>query len=115
VNVAISSIKNGKHYVWGGNCDGWHLVASENLSVIQERVPKGSSEVRHLHNKAEQYFYIISGIATLEVAGVLHVIHPNEGFHVPAGVAHTLSNEHESDLDILVVSTPPSHGDRVNA
>ena len=113
--MAIVSTKNGRHYAWGDNCDGWHLAASENLSVIQERVPQGSSEVRHLHNKAEQFFYIISGIATLEVAGVLHVIRPNEGFHVPAGVAHTLSNEHETDLEFLVISTPPSHGDRVNA
>lgn len=108
------STKNGKHYVWGGNCDGWHLVESEHLSVIQERVPKGASEVRHLHKRAEQFFYVISGKATLEVAGVTHVIQSNEGFHVPAGVAHTLSNEHEEDLEFLVISTPPSHGDRLN-
>ncbi len=78
-------------------------------------MPKGASEVRHLRNKAEQYFYIISGIATLEMAGVLHVIQPKEGFHVPAGVAHTLSNEHETDLKNLVISAPPSHGDRINS
>jgi mannose-6-phosphate isomerase-like protein (cupin superfamily) len=113
--MTIASTKNGSHYVWGDNCDGWHLAASERLSVIQERMPQGSSEVRHLHNRAEQFFYILSGIATLEVAGALHVIQPHEGFHVPAGVAHTLSNEHEADLEFLVISTPPSHGDRVSA
>lgn len=113
--MAIISTKNGKHYVWGDNYDGWHLAASENLSVIQERVPSGSSEVRHLHNKSEQFFFIISGIATLEVAGVAYVIQRNEGFHVPAGVPHTLSNEHEADIVLLVISTPPSHGDRLNA
>lgn len=112
--MAIISKKNAKHYVWGGACDGWHLVASDNLSVIQERVPKGDSEVRHLHKKAEQFFYIISGIATLELDGTRYVILPNEGFHVPAGIAHVLSNEHETDLEFLVISTPPSHGDRVN-
>ena len=108
------SIKNALHYNWGGNCDGWHLAASPNLSVIQEHVPSGSSEVRHLHNKAEQFFYILSGIASLEVAGNTHVLKPNEGFHVPAGVPHTLSNQHKQSLDFLVVSTPPSHGDREN-
>jgi mannose-6-phosphate isomerase-like protein (cupin superfamily) len=113
--MSIVSIKNGKHYVWGGNCDGWHLVTSDALSVIQERVPEGSSEARHLHNMAEQFFYVISGIATLEVAGVVHVINQNEGFHVPAGIAHTLSNENEKELNFLVISTPPSHGDRVSA
>jgi len=49
------------------------------------------------------------------MAGVLHVIQPNEGFHVPAGVAPSLSNEHETDLKKLVISAPPSHGDRINS
>ena len=113
--MAILSVKNGRHYVWGGGCDGWHLVASDKLSVIQERVPEGLSEVRHLHNKAEQFFYILSGMATLEVAGVVYELRPGEGFHVPAGTAHTLSNVHEDELTFLVISTPPSHGDRVDA
>ncbi|MEZ4651022.1 MAG: cupin domain-containing protein [Candidatus Eisenbacteria bacterium] len=110
--MSMTSIENGRHYVWGGNCHGWHLVESPNLSVIQERVPSGSSEVRHLHNKAEQFFYVLRGTASLEVAGSVHVLHPNQGFHVPAGVPHTLRNEHEQPLEFLVISTPPSHGDR---
>jgi mannose-6-phosphate isomerase-like protein (cupin superfamily) len=115
VNVAIVSTENGEHYVWGGNCDGWHLAASPGLSVIQERVPSGSSEVRHVHHRAEQFFYVLNGTATLEVAGAIYVLSPSEGFHVPAGVPHTLSNQHEHTLEFLVISTPPSHGDRVDA
>lgn len=113
--MAIASIKTGKRYVWGGDCDGWHLAATPNLSVIQERVPGGSAEVRHLHNRAEQFFYVLNGVATLEVAGTIHLLGANEGFHVPAGVPHRLSNQHEQILEFLVVSTPPSHGDRENA
>jgi len=113
--MSIASIQTRKHYVWGGNCDGWHLAASPNLSVIQERVPSGASEVRHLHDSAEQFFYVLSGMATLEVTGNIHVLMPNEGFHVPAGVPHTLSNRHEQLLEFLVISTPPAHGDRKNA
>lgn len=113
--MAITSIENSEHYVWAGNCDGWHLARSESLSVIQERVPPGSSERRHFHNRAEQFFYVLAGIATLEVNGEIHSLHPNEGLHVPAGVAHTLSNEHELPAEFLVISTPPSHGDRVDA
>jgi mannose-6-phosphate isomerase-like protein (cupin superfamily) len=113
--MKVVSVKNGRHYRWGGNCDGWHLAASENLSVIQERVPKGSSEARHFHKQAEQFFYILSGTASLEVAGEVYIIHPNEGFHIPPGIAHTLSNPHDKDLEFLVISTPPSHRDRVNA
>ncbi len=113
--MQITSIENGEHYVWGTNCDGWHLAKSEALSVIQERVPSGSSETRHLHNKAEQFFYILAGIATLEVGAEIYTLHPNQGLHVPAGISHIVSNKHEQNLEFLVISTPPSHGDRVNA
>lgn len=113
--MKITSLKNSEHYMWGSNCDGWHLAKSEALSVIQERVPSGSSEVRHLHKNAEQFFYILTGIATIEVGGEVHTLEPNQGIHVPAGTAHTLSNQHEQNLEFLVISTPPSHGDRVNA
>ncbi len=110
--MSIVSTQTGKHYIWGGSCDGWHLAASTNLSVIQERVPNGASEVRHFHKRAEQFFYVLAGFATLEVAGESYTLKANEGFHVPAGVPHTLSNMHEPILEFLVASTPPSHGDR---
>ncbi|MCB1646643.1 MAG: cupin domain-containing protein [Pseudomonadales bacterium] len=113
--MQVVSINNGKHYIWGENCDGWHLVSSPDLSVIQERMPGGSSEVRHLHHRAEQFFYVLSGTATLEVSGRNHILNANEGFHVPAGVPHTLSNETDQELIFLVTSTPPSHGDREEA
>lgn len=113
--MSIASTKTGQHYVWGGHCDGWHLVASPNLSVIQERVPSGCSEARHLHSRAEQFFYFLNGFATIEVAGTTYTLRANEGFRVPAGGPHTLSNQHGQTLEFLVVSTPPSHGDRENA
>ncbi len=115
IKMSVVSIENGPHYIWGDNCDGWHLARSERLSVIQERVPPGSSEQRHLHSKSEQFFFVLAGIATLEVNGVIHTLNPNQGFQVPTGTPHTLSNQNEVDLEFLVISTPPSHGDRVSA
>jgi hypothetical protein len=47
-----------EHYVWGNGCDGWHLLKTEGLSVIKERVPPGESERAHLHTKARQFFFI---------------------------------------------------------
>lgn len=112
--MSILSIDSATHYRWGDNCDGWHLAATQGLSVIQERVPSGSFEVRHFHNKAEQFFYVLKGVATIEVDGVVHAVHPGEGIHVNAGVPHQLSNHDQDILEFIVVSTPPSHGDRVN-
>jgi mannose-6-phosphate isomerase-like protein (cupin superfamily) len=112
--MAIISTDNAEHYTWGQQCHGWHLVKTEQLSVIQECVPMGSSEVRHYHRKVEQFFYILSGIASLELDGTQHTLVAGQGLHVSAGLAHRLSNDHKQDLVFIVTSTPPSHGDRVN-
>jgi len=107
------SNETAEHYTWGDGCDGWHLVKSQTLSVIQELVPPGCSEVQHYHRRSEQFFFILSGIATLKINGVSHQLTPLQGFHVEAGVKHQLSNEHKKNLSFTVTSTPPSHGDRV--
>lgn len=38
------SIQNTEHYVWGSGCDGWHLVRTGALSVIQERMPPDTAD-----------------------------------------------------------------------
>lgn len=113
--MSVVSIENSEHYIWGENCDGWHLAKSTALSVIQERVLYGYSEVRHYHERSEQFFYVLSGVATIEVDGDTSQLAAGTGIHVPAGIPHELSNEKAEDLVFLVVSTPPSHGDRVLA
>ncbi len=110
--MKISSVANAEHYIWGENCDGWHLVSSESLSVIQERMPPGRSEKMHFHKFAEQFFYILTGIATIEVNGKIFTLKQNQGFHIPPNTKHQLRNEQNVDLIFTVTSTPPSHGDR---
>lgn len=111
--MAIISKQSAEHYIWGDDCDGWHLVKSECLSIIQERVPSGCLETRHFHSRAEQFFFILSGVATMELEGEQFTINPNQGIHIPVGSKHQLSNQHEVDLVFIVTSTPPSHGDRI--
>ncbi|WP_410198449.1 cupin domain-containing protein, partial [Aliarcobacter butzleri] len=43
----------------------------------------------------------------------IHQMTAGSGIHIPAGIPHQLSNHQTDDLVFLVVSTPPSHGDRV--
>ncbi len=109
------SISNSEHYNWGDGCDGWHLVKTPTLSVIQERVPSGCKEVRHYHQKSEQFFFVLSGIASLEVDGQENMLEAEQGIHIEAGVPHQLRNDQQFELIFLVISVPPSHGDRVDA
>jgi mannose-6-phosphate isomerase-like protein (cupin superfamily) len=110
----ITSVSNSEHYQWGNNCDGWFLLKSETLSVIQEKMPPGSCELLHYHQKSQQVFFILSGSATFEVDGKVIVVKQNESIHIQPGLMHRISNESTVDLDFLVISEPKSHGDRIN-
>jgi mannose-6-phosphate isomerase-like protein (cupin superfamily) len=104
-----------EHYVWGERCDGWHLVKGSDLSVIHERMPAGTAEVRHYHERSRQFFFVLSGTAVLEVDGVSWELHPHEGMEVPPGVPHQMKNESGAETEFLVISQPTSRGDRVLA
>ena len=110
----IKNVKNSEHYTWGANCDGWHLVKDGELSVIYERMPPGTSEARHYHERAQQFFFVLEGVAVLEVEGKELALNKNDGVQVSPGQAHRIFNRSANDLLFLVISQPPSHGDRVN-
>ena len=108
-----TSVSNAAHYQWGNLCDGWHLAKSDKLSVIQESVPAGCSEVMHLHTVAEQFFYILSGTATIQLQDQVLILESGQGLHIMPQTPHQLRNHHTETLKFLVVSTPDSHQDRV--
>lgn len=109
----VVSMQNAEHYQWGKNCDGWHLVKLDELSIIQERMPPGSAEVNHYHKQARQFFFILTGTATMEINGEKYLLHAQQGIEVPAGIPHQIRNESSADVVFLVTSMPRSHGDRV--
>lgn len=106
---------NAEHYTWGQHCDGWHLVKDPSLSIIQERMPPGTQEARHYHQNARQFFFVLKGKATLECDGTSHELIKGKGLVIPPGVPHQMFNMTTDELEFIVVSLPPSHGDRVPA
>ncbi|RPE10026.1 cupin domain-containing protein [Chitinophaga lutea] len=108
------SITNAAHYTWGDACDGWHLLQSDGLSVIQENMPPGTAETMHLHGHAQQVFYILSGEAGFIVDGKTVTVRAGESLHIPPRIPHAVRNDGPADLRFLVISAPKSHGDRVN-
>ncbi len=113
-NVPISR-ETAQHHLWGEFCDGWRLVQSEGLSVIEERMPPGTAERRHLHNEAQQFFYVLSGELALDIDGQETVLAPGSGRRVLPGQPHQLYNRGERDAYFIVVSQPQSYGDRIDA
>ena len=103
-----------QHYSWGNNCDGWVLVNTDELSVKQERMPQQTAETLHYHEKAQQFFFILKGIATFEADGKLFTVNVNEGFHIQPGIKHRIANNSDEELEFILSSQPSTKTDRFN-
>jgi len=110
----VISIENAEHYIWGEICDGWHLLKRDDMSVIHERVPAGGAEIMHHHNTARQFFYILEGQGTMVFEDHKEVLNKEQGLEIPPQIKHQFKNESNADVHFLVISVPPTRGDRVN-
>ena len=108
----ITNLNNAQHYKWGDNCNGWHFLKSETLSVIRESMPSGAFEKLHLHRNAQQVFYIISGVANFYLDNVEFELKADESIHVPKGIQHSIVNKGLESLEFLVISEPKAQVDR---
>ncbi len=106
------SRENAEHYRWGTDCDAWFLVKDEQFSVIEEFMPPGAAEIRHHHERAQQFFFILTGEVLMEVEGHTTLVPAGSGIRVPTGMRHQIRNPSPSAVRFLVISHPPSHGDR---
>lgn len=112
--AAAVSRENAEHYRWGVDCDGWHLVRDRNLAVIEELMPPGAAEIRHYHAHAQQFFYVLDGEILMEVDGEKTLVPAGSGIRILPGMRHQVRNPTSSAVRFLVISQPPSHGDRID-
>ncbi|MGE7114595.1 cupin domain-containing protein [Lysinibacillus sp. NPDC047702] len=105
--------QNAEHYSWGEQCDGWHLVKNNELSIIHERMPAKTAETNHYHHHAQQFFFMLSGTAIIEIDGDPITLQKGEGIEVPPLTAHQMRNDTGEDIEFLVISQPNSRGDRI--
>jgi mannose-6-phosphate isomerase-like protein (cupin superfamily) len=101
--LLVISRDNAEHYVWGPGCDGWNLVRESGLSVIEECMPAGASEVAHYHRKSRQFFFILAGQAVVETDGRRISLFAGQGLQIPPGRIHRFCNESDEPVRFLVV------------
>jgi mannose-6-phosphate isomerase-like protein (cupin superfamily) len=75
-------------------------------------MPPATAEVRHYHETAEQFFYVLRGALSLEIAGEEVGLTAGQGASVPPGEAHLVRNRSSVDAEFLVISSPPTTNDR---
>lgn len=106
------SKQNLEHYIWGENCDTCVLLNSEHLSIKQEIIPPNSKEEFHFHKTAQQFFFILKGVATFIVDDETFEVEEQSGFHVAPNQVHLIENRSNVDLAFLVISNTSTNNDR---
>jgi mannose-6-phosphate isomerase-like protein (cupin superfamily) len=114
VSSDVVSRRTAEHYTWGAGSDGWFLLKGAGLHVIEERMPAGAAEKPHWHERATQLFYVLRGSLTMRVGADTTVVHVHEGVVVEPGTEHQARNDGHGPVEFLVISSPPSHGDRID-
>ena len=113
--MTLVSTANAEHYTWDEGCDGWFLVRTPELHVIEERMPPGTAERPHRHVRARQFFYVLEGELTMVFGSAEKVLRLGYGLEIAPGEVHQAVNRGPEPVRFLVTSQPPSHGDRVDA
>ena len=110
----VKNKNNSEYYNWGENCEGWRMSDGEALSVIRESMPPGTAETEHHHNKSRQFFFILKGMAELEIDGKIFSLGDGEGIEIPPKASHRIWNDSDDKVEFLVISSPTTKGDRIN-
>jgi mannose-6-phosphate isomerase-like protein (cupin superfamily) len=114
----VISTASAEHYKWGGpnnnDSDGWFLVRTPELNIIEERMLPGAAEARHHHQRSRQFFFVLEGELTMEIEHHDFLVRQGEGIEIAPGQSHQAKNRSQMPLRIMVTSQPPSHGDRID-
>ena len=109
----IKTKQNSEHYFWGEKCDSWVFHQSKNLVVKNEIMPPKTSEKLHFHEFAQQFFYILKGIATFYINEEKFLVKEKQGISILPMQKHFIANENAEILEFLVISSSPTENDRV--
>ncbi len=107
------TLDNAEQYRWGKAGIGWLLSNSEDITVAERQLSPGVKEIRHYHRRSWQFFYVLSGSGTMNIADDEVELSRNESIEVDAMRPHQFSNTGEVPLRYLVISMPNSYEDRV--
>lgn len=90
-----------EHFNWGEHCSGWFFINNPALSILYEKMPAGAMEEKHYHEATWQFFFVLSGSATMEI-------------DIPPKAPHKIINHTQGELNFLVISMPNHKQDRIN-
>jgi len=66
------------------------FIESSEVSIIQERMPSNTFEIRHMPQQVATILLYISGEATMEVNGEIQNLQINQGIEIPPQTLHQM-------------------------
>jgi quercetin dioxygenase-like cupin family protein len=75
------------------------------FGIMESIIAPYAASPRHYHRE-DEVFFIIEGLATIEIAGAIHHAGPGTTILAPAGVPHAWKNPTGSPLRLLATFTP---------
>jgi quercetin dioxygenase-like cupin family protein len=75
-----------------------------SYSFLEIDIPAGSGPPPHQHDSADEFFYLLSGTASIVTGDVHAEVGPGDYFHVPRGATHSIKAV--SDVQLLAGYAP---------
>jgi mannose-6-phosphate isomerase-like protein (cupin superfamily) len=82
------------------------------IAVFQTK-PRGGETHIHQHPDSDQILFVLKGEVTVEGLSGKHVLKPNQGVLIPAGVHYGFTNTTQEDVVFLTMRTESRGGRRV--
>ena len=77
----------------------------KNQSLAEATVPVGTATQRHHHRLSEEFYFILEGRGSMEIAGTLRDVAPGDAILIPPGAWHTITAR--ETLRFLCCCAPP--------
>lgn len=99
-------------FKWAAVCDGWTLLDTDQLHVVEQRMPPGTTDLLHAHEHVRQLYFILAGKVTVEAAGETAVLAAGQALRIDPRTPHRMANRSREPVEFLVISSAPPRSDR---
>ena len=79
----------------------------ERLSIAKITIPSRTSVEKHYHLQSEEVYQIIDGEGTMLLDQATRKVGPGEVVPIPQGTWHSIDNQSDQDLFMIVTCSPP--------
>ena len=90
------------------------LVSSDesggSIATMEVRLPPHSGPDSHIHDGAEEGFYVLEGDLTATVGDQTFEVSAGDFIHIPRGTTHSIKNK-DTNARLLATYSPGAEGD----